>query len=61
MSLANLQRNILVGVRDKNFDVCSERGWSIEEQDAYINLYDENKRLIDKFFGYIMLSRFLES
>ncbi|CUB51670.1 hypothetical protein BN2127_JRS10_01189 [Bacillus subtilis] len=61
MSLANFQRNVLVGVRNENFDICSERGWIIEEKDAHINLYDENKNLIDKFFGHIMLSKFLKN
>lgn len=61
MSLANFQRNILVDVRNENFDICDKKGWSIEEKDAHINLYDENQNLIDKFFGHIMLSKFLKN
>ncbi|MEK4740474.1 hypothetical protein [Bacillus sp. FSL R9-9481] len=32
----------------------------MEEEDAHINVYDENNKLIGKFFGHISLSRFLE-
>ncbi|MEH7782723.1 hypothetical protein V7332_04590 [Bacillus thuringiensis] len=60
MSLANLQRNLLIGIRDQNFSTCRERGWGLEEEDAHINVYDENLKLIGKFFGHISLSRFLE-
>ncbi|TKI84198.1 hypothetical protein [Bacillus mycoides] len=60
MSLANFQRNVLVSIRDENFCTCLERGWSVEEEDAHINVYDENNKLIGKFFGHISLSRFLE-
>lgn len=60
MSLVNLQRNLLIGIRDQNFCTCRERGWGLEEKDAHINVYDENLKLIGKFFGHISLSRFLE-
>jgi hypothetical protein len=60
MSLANLQRNLLIGIRDQNLCTCRERGWGLEEKDAHINVYDENLKLIGKFFGHISLSRFLE-
>ncbi|PEE26038.1 hypothetical protein [Bacillus toyonensis] len=61
MSLANFQRNVLVSIRDDNFCTCLVRGWSVEEEDAHINVYDENNKLIGKFFGHIALSKYLKS
>ena len=61
MSLANMQRNILNSVRDKNFQLCHERGWSVEEREHYINLYDRKHQIIDKFYGHIALSKYLNN
>lgn len=60
MSLANMQRNVLIGIREDNFHTCLERGWGLEEEDAHINVYDENNHLVGKFFGHISLSKFLK-
>jgi hypothetical protein len=60
MSLAIFHRNMVFGIRDQNFALCKQKGWSIREKPSKIELFNEHHQLMACFYGHIALSQYLK-
>ena len=48
-----------VSIREQNFRLAHNRGWSVQEKTNHLYLFDEENELIERFGGHLSLNQYL--